>query len=298
MLTDASHYLAAMARRVAAELVARTGPRAILLTGSAAEGLSDEFSDIDLIVYHETLPSSDRLAAARDALRAVDVGALGGQEAESYIEQFTLRGVTCQVAHLTVASWERDMASVLEQFEPGTVVEKALSGLLAGVALHGNDLIERWQARAAHYPEELARATVERHLQVFPLWIVAERWQTRDATIFYYQSLVETSLNLLAVLAGLNRLYCSSFQFKRLHRFAGKMSLAPERLAERLDSIFALDPVEAGIAMERLIAETVDLVETHMPEIDTALVRGQIGVRHQPWDARGGSASAGSGDSA
>ncbi len=174
------------------------------------------------------------------------------------------------------------MASVLEEFDQATHAQKAIMGLLDGVAVHGEDLIERWQARAAAYPEGLARATVEHHLRFFPLWLAAERWNGRDATIFYHQMLVETSLNLLGVLAGLNHLYYSTFQFKRLRRFVGKMRLAPERLADRLDVLFTLDPVSAGTALERLVDETVTLVEAHMPTVDTTPARRHIGVRHHP----------------
>jgi hypothetical protein len=283
-VTEASRYLVALATWLAAGYVAHMEPSAILLAGSAAVGISDFFSDLDLIVYHDQLPSPDHLAAARASLQATDIRISSDQETDSCLEEYTVQGVACQVAHLTIAAWERDMASVLEAFEPATIIEKALSSLLDGVALHGHDLIARWQAQAAVYPEDLARATVVRHLRFFPLWFVAERWQTRDATIFYHQMLVEASLNLLAVLAGLNHLYFSSFQFKRLHQFAGKMRLAPERLADRLDAAFALDPVEAGIEMERLVDETITLVEAHMPEVNTAPDRRHLGRRHQPWN--------------
>jgi hypothetical protein len=291
-VTGASRYLTALAKQLAAGYVAQTNPRAILLTGSAAEGVSDYFSDLDLIVYYEKLPSPDQLAAARMAVQATDFSGLSGDEKESFIEGYVLQGVECQVAHLTVAEWERDMRSVLEACEPATHVEKAISGLLAGVALHGGDLIEQWQAQAAAYPEGLAHATVEHHLRFFPLWLSPEWWQERDATIFYHQMLVETSLNLLAALAGLNHVYFSSFQFKRLHRFAGTLRLAPERLAERLDNLFALDRIEAGLALERLVEETFTLVEVHMPEVDTAAARRHLGVRQRPWNATTGPNSA------
>jgi predicted nucleotidyltransferase len=280
-----SRFLVALAERITAANVAQTKPSAILLTGSAAQGLADAYSDLDLIVYYEALPSPAQVVAARDALQATDVRPISEPEAESFLDQFVVQGVTCQVAHLTVAAWERDMASVLEAHEPGTLVEKALAGLLEGVPLHGAGVITAWQARAADYPAELVRATVEHYLRFFPLWYVAEGLRTRDATIFSYQMLVEASLNLLGVLAGLNRRYFSTFQFKRLHHFAGTLSLAPERLAERLDAVFALDPVAAGLAMEGLVGETLALVEAHMPEVDTGPARRLLGQRPQPWRA-------------
>lgn len=292
VVTEANRYLVALAARVAVAYVTQTGPRAILLTGSAAEGVSDTFSDLDLIAYYDRLPMEDELTAARASIQATNVRASSGREADVSIEEYVLRDVECQVAHCTIASWERDMASVLEEFDPATRAQKAIMGLLDGVALHGDDLIGRWQSRASAYPEGLARAMVEHHLRFFPLWLAAERWESRDATIFYHQMLVETSLNLLGVLAGLNRLYYSTFQFKRLHQFVGKMRLAPERLADRLDTLFALDPVDAGTALERLVGETVTLVEAHMPTVDTTHARRHIGVRHRPWSPVTGPSSA------
>jgi len=157
MVTEASHYLLAVAERAAAGYVARTGPRAILVTGSAAEGVSDSFSDLDLIAYYDRLPTDDQLAAAHALVQATDIRASSGRATESTIEEYVLQDIECQVAHFTIASWERDMASVLEEFAPATHAEKAIMGLLDGVALHGDDLIKRWQARAATYPEGLGR---------------------------------------------------------------------------------------------------------------------------------------------
>ena len=202
------------------------------------------------------------------------------------IEEYVVQGIECQVGHVTIGSWERDLASVLDQHMPATLTEKAIIGLLGGVALHGSARIREWQDRAKSYPVGLAQATIERHLRFFPLWLAAERWESRDATIFLHQMLADSSLNLLAVLAGLNRQYFSAFQFKRLHRFVSTMPLVPERLADRLDELFSLDPANAGIALERLVNETVTLVETYMPTIDTVPVRRQIGVRHRPWSSQ------------
>lgn len=111
------------------------------------------------------------------------------------------------------------------------------------------------------------------------MWLVADRLLARDSVIFAYQSLVETSRNLLGALAGLDRLYFSSFQFKRQHQFTARMPHAPARIADHLDELFVLDLVAAGIALESLVDETLMLVETQMPEIDTAAPRRHIEMR-------------------
>src|SRR5215213_9187960 len=149
LVTEASRLLVALAGRVAVAYVDQTNPRAILLTSSVTKGVSDLFSDLDFIAYYAQLPSPDQLAAARASIHATNIRASPVQETDSTMEEYVFQGVECQMAHLTIAAWERDMASVLVEFNPGTHVEKALAGLLDGVGLHGCDLIKQWQARAA-----------------------------------------------------------------------------------------------------------------------------------------------------
>jgi hypothetical protein len=282
-MTEASGYLVALAARIAAAYVAQTRPRAILLTGSAAEGVSDYYSDLDLMAYYDQLPTADQLAAARELLQVTDLRIEGHRSGGGCSEDYLLQGVECQVAHFTTAMWEGYWATVLEDCSVVSGIQKAVMGVVDGVPLHGDDLIRGWQTRFAAYPDQLGLAMVEHYLTFFPLWESVERFDARDAKLFYYQSLVEASQNLLGVLAGLNRLYYSTFQFKRMRRFVGRMRLVPERFADRLDALFSLDPAAAGTELERLVEEIVALVETHMPTVDTAPVRRRIGLRQRPW---------------
>jgi hypothetical protein len=74
-VTTPSEYLVTLARRNADVYIARCAPRAILLAGSAAEGLADYYSDIDLIVYYDTtLPSEAQLEAVRTQIAAEGLG--------------------------------------------------------------------------------------------------------------------------------------------------------------------------------------------------------------------------------
>lgn len=111
---------------------------------------------------------------------------------------------------------------------------------------------------------------------------------TRDATLWYYETPVETCQDLLGVLAGINRLYFSKFQFKRMHAFVGQMAVAPVNVADRVDRLFTAPPNVAVVDIERLVSETVTLVETHMLEIDTTPIRSELGKRDQPWSLPSG----------
>src|SRR6266702_1585037 len=62
--SEASRLLLALARRNARVYAAHPDARAIIVTGSAAEGVSDFSSDLDMILYYARLPSEDELLAA------------------------------------------------------------------------------------------------------------------------------------------------------------------------------------------------------------------------------------------
>ena len=286
-MTPESEYLVALARRVTDAYLAHTRPRAALLTGSAAVGESDRYSDLDLILYYDALPGEQAVEAAREQLGATDVKPPDDPSGREFGEAYTVDGVECQVGHVTIAAWEEDMASVLDGLAVESPIQKALGGLMDGMALHGDDLIGHWRAKAADYPDALARAMVKHYLRFFPLWYVADRLALRDATLWEQQVFVESAQRILGVLAGLNRRYYSPFQFERTHAFVAKMTIAPPRLADRLEALFRAERAAAILELENLVRETVELVGIHMSELDTAHIQLYVGERARPWTSEG-----------
>lgn len=285
--TAASMYLRNIARRSAAAYAAIPKTRAILLSGSSAEGQSDFYSDLDMMIYYDELPSDAELDAARQQNNGSELlWKLGERKDDELIESYSVNGVECQFAHATIAVWEQQMTTVLEQLDVTSPLQKAFEGTLHGIPLYGESLIQRWQAQIARYPDALARAMVEHYLAFTPIWYLQARLGPRDAVIWRYQIFVESAQNILGVLAGLNRVYYTTFQFKRMRRFIEQLQIAPPNLAERLENIFRADGETAIAQLETLVGETVALVEQHLPQIDTSRVRRRLGQRQQPWEPK------------
>lgn len=167
--SEASNFLLALARRNMQVYAAHPSARAILVTGSAAEGVSDFYSDLDMILYYEKLPVAEELSDASRRNQGEGRRILASGEDE-LLEAYQVQGVECQFAHATVATWERDIATVLEDLDVTTPLQKALAGTLIAVPLYGEPLIRSWQARIAAYPEALAQAMVSHYLNFFPIW--------------------------------------------------------------------------------------------------------------------------------
>ncbi len=282
-MNSASEHLRSLAGIVVDKTVEFVPVRAALLAGSAGRGDADHFSDIDLIVYVDQIPTQDASAKVREAVGGTDP-LRKGQPTENFsAEEFDLKGVRVELAFATVGWMELRLDELLDRLvDFDSPSQKILAGLLEGVPLYGRELIKRWNARVGRYPEALRLATVQRYWRFFPLWYEGAALANRDAELWRLDMLLEGAFNLLGVLAGLNRLYFTRFQFKRMREFVAGMKLAPDRLADRLESLFRLDAEGAAAELERLVEETLTLVETELPDFDTGM-RFPPGTRHQPW---------------
>ncbi|HEY9711629.1 MAG TPA: hypothetical protein V6D48_25700 [Oculatellaceae cyanobacterium] len=286
-MNDRSQYLLELVKRNLKAYIANPKTKAAMITGSVAEGLCDEYSDCDVMLYYDELPSEQELNLARQQNQGSElIEILGDRQEGAFGETFLFNGVECQFAHATIAQWEKEISIILEEFDVQSPIMKGMSGILISIPLYGETLIQQWKAKVANYPDRLAQTMVEHYLKFFPIWGMQEKLARRDTTLWYYQILVEEAQNLLGVLSGLNRLYYSTFQFKRMGKFIEQMSIAPTNLTSRLESLFRAEPYVAANQIEQLVQETLALVDTYMPQVDTSSVRRKVGWRQQPWQPK------------
>jgi len=284
-----SEKLLDLGRRVLEPYAAMPEVACAAITGSASEGRSDPYSDLDMTVYYRSLPSDESLRAARSRLSdGTLIWSMGSRGDGEFAEAFRVQGIECQIGHTSVEKWEQDMATVLEAKEVATPLHKAMSGTLTSIAVSGGELLEQWKARVRDFPEPLAVAMVKHYLKFFAVWGVVDRLLLRDSNLWIRQSLVESSFNVLGTLAGINRVYFTTFQFKLTGKFVRTLKLAPPRLYERLDGLWNLPLREATHELRGLVADTADLVEKHMPQVDTKAVRKAIARDDKPVEWLGG----------
>jgi hypothetical protein len=247
-------------------LAARTELRASLLTGSAALGICDEQSDVDLLNYYDSLPDRSAFDEALLAVGAERGGSIGEPGREGFVARYQLDGIELQ----TGASLIPGLEGRLQRIERGQVdwlLAKIAMGLLEGMPLYGEDVIAGWKRRLA-YSEDLRRREVEANIGFFPIWRADRQLAARDAEMFRRQMLVEGAFRLVAVLSALNRVYFSTFQFKRAAAHFNELALKPDRLGERLDAVVNAPPSEAAEELRALVEETKALVTREMPEVD------------------------------
>jgi hypothetical protein len=261
----------------------RVALRGALLTGSGGRGDADYYSDVDLLLYVDEIPPMATSAALCDAVAGTRYARKSGASEDFSAEEFVVEGIRVDLAFFTVRWVEARLSALLDDLaEFDTPSQKILIGLLEGLPLHGEHLLDRWRARVAAYPEPLRKAMVERYWRFFALWYAGAAIARRDAELWRVDMLLDATFNLLGVLAGLNRVYFTRFQFKHLRRFVAQLSLSPVRLADRLEGLFRMDPQSSASELERLIEEVAALVHGELPDIDLQLPFPP-GTRQRPW---------------
>jgi hypothetical protein len=272
-MNQASQWRIAFAREIAAHYAGQSGVRMIALGGSAARGLADAYSDLDMAVYWDEL---DRAWLAEPPLAAA-----GGErftyrllfDDQVAVEQYQIGEAKLDVAHFALAWWDTAVADVLERADITPDKQEVLDGFLSAVPFYGQPLYEQWRARIAAYPDELARRMIQRHLAFPPGWVLEQHGLARGDLLSFYAMVCEMMQNLLGVLAGLNRMYLSMEKPKRSADLLGRMPIAPRDAAARMHALLTIDRRHAVAALTDLIAEVLDLVEQHMPEVDTSRTR-------------------------
>ncbi len=197
------------------------------------------------------------------------------------MEEWGLSGVKMDMRNMTVERMNRTLDDVVDRCEPTEYKQKTISAVLHGIPLYNAPLIEGWQAKARRYPDRLAIAMVAANLGIDPWWWVAMLVERGDLPLVY-QAFANAAKQTLAMLMGLNRIYHPGFKW--MGRTIAEMRIAPPNLAARLTEVFRIAPQTGIEQMQQLALEVYDLIEWHMPEVDTSAARRRFLSVRQPFD--------------
>ena len=285
-MTEHSAWRISLAHQIAPAFTNNLNVKAAFVFGSAALGFADQYSDLELAFVWLRLPSAEELQSAAQKV-GVSNWALEsyGENGQAWLEQFYINGMKVEVGHWSLAAINSIVADVVDRndvsqygllFEKQTVV----SHLQNGTALYGQGLVQQWQSRLSPYPESLAVAMVQKQLKFRPFDGQEILSQRNEIPLLYenHCAIVRWLLNLLF---GLNRIYHPGFKWTRY--WTDKMSIKPSSFFERLERVFQSSAVDGTYELRRLVEETFDLVEEHLPKVDLRQQRETFKQLYPKW---------------
>ncbi len=254
-------------RRLAGEL-ARACPadhgREIAVTGSAALGLADATSDLELNFWVDELPPVEARRAWLERVGATEIVPDDAPLADgSHWLTFRFRDIWVEAGWQTIA----DLVQTLDEILAGALTSHdrlLLASLVAhAVAVRTDGALATWQARLASYPEVLGERVIAANTTVWHLpHAVQGRWALvrRGDSLALTERLLWDTSNVLRVLYALNRQWEPDWKWLRFK--LRDLTRAPDRLAERIDLIFSTgaSPRERVVTCQQLILDTLALL--------------------------------------
>jgi len=257
-----------LAGEVIENYVPRDGIDMAILSGSPPKGLSDEYSDLDIIIFWSRIDAEwlekdplAELTCERKYFRNM------GTE-DIYLESQYFGPLKVDVGHVTTSFWDTEVDDVVVRHEPDPGKIGALAGFETALPLYGHDEVERWKARLRPYPEELAEKIVRMHRRFFVPGYLLNQAHGRGDVLSFRDGLCLMLKNLLNILAGLNRIYMSTEEPRWLSYYLGRMGIKPDRAEERFRAVVDGEADEAVAGLESLIVDVLALINEHMPQVN------------------------------
>lgn len=270
--TESSRWRIELARELSKYYTSRDGVRMVVLGGSPPKGLSDEYSDLDVIVYWDEV---DREWLDADPLAELDrkrIFFTRMGESDVYLESHYFGTLKADFGHVTMAGWKEMVDDVLVNHNTEPPAQGPLGGFLASLPLSGEALFEEWRARVADYPEPLAPKMVRTNLRLFVRGYLLHQAFGREELLAYYDGTARMLKALLNILCGLNRTYAFTEEPRWIEYYLSRMSLRPERAWERMKLALS-GGSDADETLEGLLEDVLSLVERKMPEVDVDRIR-------------------------
>ena len=270
------------ARGLAEKICQFSGVLAIVVGGSVAHGWADEYSDLELPVFWETLPDD----AARLALvQSLGAEFLYGYDGPAHEDQLLLNGFQFDLWHNTVAGEEAVFTAVLEEYSTDLGDSNFMDTVQACIPLHGEEIIRGWKKRAQEYPQGLATRFINERLAYFSTGQLRLAGQRENPTEFY-NYLCRLHQEVFLVLLALNRRYFPTFKW--MYRVIEEMQVKPVHAGERLRSMFGMPFNEATNCIQGVLLEILALVDQQNLPVNTVEARNRLAYQRIPhW---GGSA--------
>lgn len=255
------------------ELFAQLDISAAAVTGSAAKGYADDNSDIDTIVMLNSPMAKSEFDKIINDAKASGGDFYHGSPEEGFAVYYYIDGVRCDFGFGHYSETETLINEMIEKPEVDLTKHLMISGLIDGYILKDSDWLAALLKKAEeNFPKELQVMMVEHFKKFHPEWAIEKMTIGRGDILYYYESIVEMTGNIIGILCGLNKYYHPG-KLKGVEHTIEKMKIKPRDFINRYKFVLSAEKSEALKEMFSLVRETFDLIDKNLPEVSTARSR-------------------------
>lgn len=278
-------FLTEIAKEITGQANKPEGLRTILLQGSVAKGIADEYSDIELkLIWTSATTAETRAEIFQDTPKEP----LFAEEEEDgeWVSAFTYKSVKIDISHLEMPTLQPIIESVMESRNTSIASQSLLASIQDSVALYGEKALHEINAQFADYPEELSTRCIKVNAS-FSEWSMRNALLERNDMVAFHHLIDLTLLQMLRLLYGLNRTYLRSYNFKWFRYHTEKLILKPDYFADRVEALLTNSPSDAIVDLDKLLHEVFELVRKQHPDIDVSQALKTLGYLRQKLEING-----------
>lgn len=243
--------------------------RAATVTGSIAKGCGDENSDIDTIIILNELMTNEQFENIVNDAKASGGDLYHGSPEEGFAVYYYIDGVRCDFGFGHFSETETLINEMISKPEIDPIKHLMISGLIDGYILNDNNWLAPLIKKAEEgYSKDLQVLLVNHYKKFHPEWAVEKMTIGRNDILYYYESLVEMTGNIIGILCGLNKFYHPG-KLKGVEYTINRMNIKPKDFVKRYNYVLTADKNAALKELFSLVRETFDLIDEHLPEVST-----------------------------
>lgn len=284
-MTQASKWRIELARKITPIYADNPKVKAVIVGGSVSYGVADRYSDVEIGVFWSEPPSEDERKAAANLIGVYRVIKPFSENAEDpdaganediYIAGNRETGFQVDIKHRLADAIEKNLNN--PESDAGHVIQNA-------IPLYGHALIKQWKAGIVPYPKELKKKEIENRFEKLGPWWLWEKLVQEDERVLICLKFNGILEDITVTLRWLNNAHDINY-IKWPERAIQEFQIVPRDYWARYQLICRESP-KIGIQQLRLLVEeTLDLVETHLPEIEVASIREKTFNQRPKWVIR------------
>jgi hypothetical protein len=273
LLSPDSQWRIDLARQIATKYSAE----AIMLVGSPVMGLSDAYSDVDILMFWDTIPDenirrklitslSGRIREMRDGSPDANDPALQNLEDMFHLGAYDLK---IDITHITIASQQKLIDDVVLRYDTHYYKMGAMYGLSHSMALSGESLIAKWQAEIRFLPDALKQKLMQQYTQMWAYPVLEKLLIARDDVLYANRIINEICEKVVYMLVIANAQY-PPIRLKHLPYIIESLEHKPPNLLKRITQICSLSPTEALPIAVQLVEDSFNIITTLGYDINNA----------------------------
>ncbi len=268
-MNEASKWRIDLSRELSVHYASHPEVTMVCLGGSPTKGISDAYSDLDIVVYWNELDEDWIKAEPLQKAMGLERTDLLSMAPGSFIESYHVDGLKIDFGHGTMDGWKQWTSSLLEELDADPGLIGMVGGFLDSIPFYGEALCNEWKNRLRNYPDDLAKEVIKRNIGFYVRGYLVHQCLERGDYLAYQDGMCTMLKRLLSINAALNRRYYSAAEPRWLGYEIDRMAVRPKKLTcENIRWMLDNPGKESEAMLYDLMYDTLTLIQEQFPELE------------------------------